>query len=89
MIKRATSAAATAAPAAVGNQAGVGRSFTPAAKGTKPSLVLKYKDETGKWQLVTGLFESENKNGEVFYKGTNKESGISYIVAPYSEKKRG
>jgi hypothetical protein len=50
-------------------------------KGTKPTKVLKFKNpETGKYERITGLFESEGKDGSKYLKGTDKESGVSYIV---------
>lgn len=72
---------------AVGNNAKASN-FTPAAKGTKPALTLRFKNEQGKWETITGLFESQSQEGEIYYKGTDKNSGVSYLVAPYKEKKK-
>ena len=86
MVPRSNQAAASGnRQQAVGG--GKAANFTPAAKGTKPSLTLKFKNEQGKWETITGLFESE-KDGEVYYKGTDKNSGVSYLVASYKEKKK-
>ena len=81
--------AAVAAPA--GNTAS--RPSTP--KGTKPPFLLKYaeKDAEGKigaFQILTGLFQSETKSGETFYKGTDRNSGVVYVIMPnnFEEKKQ-
>lgn len=71
------------APAAAGK-----KEFTPAAKGTKPTHVLKAKvGEDGKFERITGLFEGVTKTGESYLKGTDKE-GVNYIVMlnNYDEK---
>lgn len=71
------------------SNAAAGKSnFTPAAKGTKPALTLKFKNDQGKWETITGLFQSEGKEGEIYYKGTDKNSGVAYLVAEYREKKQ-
>ena len=52
-------------------------------KGTKPSHVLKYKEGAeGKFIRITGLFESTTKAGEKYLKGTDKESGVTYVIMP-------
>lgn len=54
-----------------------------AAKGTKPTHVLKYKEgKDGKFVRITGLFESVTKGGETYLKGTDRENGITYVIMP-------
>jgi len=48
--------------------------------GNKPTHVLKMKGEDGKLVTITGLFASKTKSGEDYLSGTDKESGIKYVV---------
>lgn len=61
----------------------VSNNTAPAAKGTKPSHVLKYREgKDGKYVRITGLFESQTKSGETYWKGTDKENNITYVIMP-------
>jgi hypothetical protein len=82
MIPRKSNAAA-APVAAANNSPAKGGDFQASAKGTKPSHILKFKEgKEGKYVTVTGLWESQTKAGESFLKGTDKESGVTYVIMP-------
>ncbi len=54
-------------------------SAAPAAA-SKPTHVLKMKGDDGKLVTITGLFPGVAKNGEEYLSGTDRESGIKYVV---------
>jgi hypothetical protein len=70
-------------------QAAAPRTAAPVAgAGNKPTHVLKMKGEDGKLVTITGLFASKTKSGEDYLSGTDKESGIKYVVYVKSEIKQ-
>jgi hypothetical protein len=71
MNKFGTNRAQAAAPRSAAPQQGAGN---------KPTHVLKMKGEDGKLVTITGLFASKTKAGEDYLSGTDKESGIKYVV---------
>lgn len=57
-----------------------------AAGTSKPTHVLKFKGEDGKFVTITGLFESTAKDGSTYLKGRDRESGTTYAVFIKTEK---
>lgn len=69
------------------------KDFTPSPKGTQPKFLLKVKEtsENGEasFRILTGLFENTSKDGQVFYKGVDRNSGAEFFVMPKLDDSSG